>query len=61
MTEGQQLIAAVKELEGLRTTAKSQASKLAAIFSLCQRHNSPAVNVGAHALAREVLEIIKRV
>lgn len=60
MTEGQQLIAAVKELEGMRTTAKSQARKIAAIFSLCQRHNHPGVNVGSHALASEVLAIIER-
>ena len=32
--------------------------KLAAIEALCRRYDSPAVNVGAHALAHKILAII---
>jgi len=33
--------------------------KLAGIIALCQRYNSPAVNTGAHALARKCIAIIR--
>ena len=40
------------EIEELRSERKE-------IAALCRRHNHPGVNVGAHALANEVLAIIE--
>ena len=36
----------------------SLTQRLAAIEALCRRYDSPAVNVGAHALAHKILAII---
>lgn len=32
---------------------------IAEIKALCQRYNSPAVNIGAHALAARILKLIE--
>jgi hypothetical protein len=34
--------------------------KLRVIEAICRKHNTPASNVGAHALARKILEVIER-
>lgn len=43
-----------------RTALPAALLTLQRIVALCERHNSPAVNVGAHGLAGEILRIIQR-
>lgn len=54
---GREIMDVMMEAARIIDKLRSERKEIAA---LCRRHNHPGVNVGAHALASEVLAIIER-